>query len=140
MLSFYSVQTSLLSSFENVPSVEYKRLEDERTEDPNDSLEDLTVSLSDTKPSSDDTIAAVTAIAGEEDLVGRENLFQYIDEDPFTSLSGKTDQDKVSYITVTSHWCFSSSPRTEWWWWWWRCLSRMCRCWPPAQRTSWQQL
>ena len=128
MLSFYFVQTSLLSSFENVPSVEYKRLEDERTEDPNDSLEDLTVSLTDNKPGSDDTIAvaAVTAIAGEEDLVGRENLFQYIDEDPFTSLSGITDQDTVSSITVTSHWCFSSSPRTESWWWWWRCLSRMC--------------
>ena len=97
MLSFYFVQTSLLSSFENVPSVEYKRLDDERTEDQNDSLEDLTVSLNDNKPSSGDTIAvtAVTAIAGEEDLVARENLFQYIDEDPFTSLSGNRTGQRI---------------------------------------------
>ena len=86
-LSFYLVQTSLLSSFENVPSVEYKRLEDERTEDQNDSLEDLTVSLNE-KPSNDLDVV-VTGVAGEEDIVARENLFQYIDEDPFTSLSGK---------------------------------------------------
>ena len=66
--------------------MEYKRLEDERTEDQNDSLEDLTVSLND-KPSNADVV--VTGVTGEEDIVARENLFQYIDEDPFTSLSGK---------------------------------------------------
>ena len=123
MLSFYLVQTSLLSSFENVPSVEYKWLDDERTEDQNDSLEDLTVSLNDNKPSCDDT-PAVTAGAGEEDLVARENLFQYIDEDPFTSLSG-TERRTQNTVTVTSN-SVSSSPREEWWWRWWRCLSRMC--------------
>ena len=65
--------------------MEYKRLEDERTEDQNDSLEDLTVSLNE-KPSNADVV--VTGVTGEEDIVARENLFQYIDEDPFTSLSG----------------------------------------------------
>ena len=83
-----------MSSFENVPSVEYKRLEDERTEDQNDSLEDLTVSLNE-KPNNEDT-----AVTGEEDIVARENLFQYIDEDPFTSLSGTeqvTAQSLVQY-------------------------------------------
>ena len=73
-----------MSSFENVPSVEYKRLDDERTEDQNDSLEDLTVSLNE-KPSNDDT----AGVTGEvEDIGARENLFKYIDEDPFTPLSG----------------------------------------------------
>ena len=91
MLSFYFVQTSLLSSFENVASVEYKRLEEDRTEDQNDSLEDLTVSLNE-KPSNADSSGLTTGLTGEEDMVGRENLLKYIDEDPFTSLSGK-DQE-----------------------------------------------
>ena len=65
-----------MSSFENVPSVEYKRLDD--------SLEDLTVSLNE-KPGNDDK-ARVTG--EEEDIGARENLFKYIDEDPFTPLSG----------------------------------------------------
>ena len=94
-LSFYLVQTSLLSSFENVPSVEYRRLEDERTEDQNDSLEDLTVSLNDTKPSKDDP--GLTAPAGEEDLGARESLFKYIDEDPFTSLSGRKQDSQYTH-------------------------------------------
>ena len=64
--------------------MEYKRLDDEKTEDQNDSLEDLTVSLNE-KPSNDDTAGVTVEV---EDIGARENLFKYIDEDPFTPLSG----------------------------------------------------
>jgi len=69
------------SSFDNVPSVEYKRLEEDKTEEQNDSLEDLTVSLNEKQSN-------VPVNSEErENLVAKENLFKYIDEDPFTAVS-----------------------------------------------------
>ena len=62
--------------------MEYKRLEDERTEDQNDSLEDLTVSLNE-KPSNADVV--VTGVTVEEDIVARENFLP-----DFVSLSPGT--------------------------------------------------
>ena len=64
--------------FDSVPSVEYKRLEEDKTGEQADSLEDLTVSLNEKQ-----NIVPVTN--DEKDIIiAKENLFQYIDEDPFT--------------------------------------------------------
>ena len=96
-LKFFFHQTSL---FDNVPSVEYKRLEEEKTEEQNDSLEDLTVSLNEKQNN-----ISVTNDENEN-LVATENLFKYIDEDPFTLISGMPSLDP-------SRRNVRMSPRTE---------------------------
>ena len=96
-MKFFFHQTSL---FDNVPSVEYKRLEEEKTEEQNDSLEDLTVSLNEKQNN-----ISVTNDENEN-LVAKENLFKYIDEDPFTLISGMPSLD-ASRRNVRM------SPRTE---------------------------
>ena len=64
--------------FDSVPSVEYKRLEEDKAGEQTDSLEDLTVSLNEkqnTAPVTNDS---------KDISAAKENLFEYIDEDPFS--------------------------------------------------------
>lgn len=66
--------------FETVASVEYKRLDDEKSQDQNDSLEDITVSLNDPKSSKHVQIVLDGEPLNNNNIIVSSEL-QYIDED-----------------------------------------------------------